>query len=164
MRSCRLVRAWEHANGGPRPCGLTAPLEEAKASWEEVGRCSGLLPSWGKAGNHSDSRKTRASRSPCLFKAKLSVPTPSPRPRGTGAPPALAAHLWESGPAAHWGTCGVAGLAAARYSCPSALPRASGQSPGGFARPVCPRTPSKVNSHHELPLLPKPGPGGWETT
>lgn len=60
VRSCRLLRAWEHANGGPRPCGLTAPLEEAEARREEGGRCTGLLTptglllSWGRAGNYPD--------------------------------------------------------------------------------------------------------------
>lgn len=40
---CRLLRAGAHAAGGPRPCGLTAPGEQAEAHWEEGGRCAGLL-------------------------------------------------------------------------------------------------------------------------
>lgn len=58
MWSCRLLRAWEHANGGPRWCGLTAPQEGAEARREEGGRrmlllsSPGLLLPWGKACNH----------------------------------------------------------------------------------------------------------------
>lgn len=52
---CRLLRAGAHAVGDPQPCGLTAPGEEADASWEEGRRCTrllsppGLLLRWGKA-------------------------------------------------------------------------------------------------------------------
>lgn len=117
VRPCRLLRACEHANGGPRPCGLTAPLEEAGALPEAAARCSRLLPSWGKAGSHPVER----SPTPRAF------PSPPTRPRAPGAPgrPPRVAHLWESGPAARRGTCGAAGRPPHRPGPPRRAPLAA---------------------------------------
>lgn len=174
--SCRLLRAGAHAAGGPRPCGLTAPGEQAEAHWEEGGTCTGLLSAprlllpWGQAGNHPAERpRTKQLATPSSPLAPLpqgkAAPSPASRvdpgtPSSRCSPRPSAAHLWESRPAAHWGTCGAAGLAAARRSGPPAPPRASGTARGGSERPACSLPPSKVNSHHHLPSSPSPGLAG----